>query len=126
MFLNSKQEKVISFCITVLESRGLEVRYPDIEGSSIININEIRWRAVDKRANPSAHILLTKWGGKFKLIMWLPKSLDEGMSCIDPYAVLGQNRTHLILPHRQRQLSLGKINPDMFMTLQEMRDYLGY
>lgn len=126
MFLNSKQEKAISFCITVLESRGLTVRYPNIEGSSIVNINEIRWLAVDKMANPFAHILLTKWSGKFKLIMWLPKNPDEGMSCIDPYVVLAENKTHLILPNGIGQISLGKINPDMFMTLQEMRDYLGY
>lgn len=126
MFLNSKQEQAISFCITVLESRGLTVRYPDIEGSSIININEIRWLAVNRDADVKAHILLTKWNGKFKLVVWLPKSLDEGMSAIDPYTVLSESKTHLILPHGMGQISLGKINPDMFMTLQEMRDYLGY
>lgn len=126
MFLNTKQQKAVEFLITVLESRGLEVRYPDIEGDSKTDIREICWRAVDKRANPSARILLTKWGGKFKLIMWLPKSLDEGMSCIDPYAVISISKTHLILPHGMGQISLGKIDSKMFMTLQEMRDYLGY
>lgn len=126
MFLNSKQEKAISFCITVLESRGLIVRYPDIEGSNISNIQEIRWLAVDREANVKAHILLTKWSGKFKLIIWLPKSLDEGMSAIDPYVVLADSKTHLMIPHGQGHLSLGKIDSKMFMTLQEMRDYLGY
>lgn len=127
MFINLKQQKAIEFCITVLESRGLEVRYPDIETNhGKVNISEIRWQAVDKMANLSAHILLTKWSGKVKLIMWLPKSPNEGMSAIDSYVVLAENKTHLILPQGQGQLSLGKINPDMFMTLQETRDYLGY
>lgn len=126
MFFNSKQQKAIEFLITVLESRGLEVQYPTIEGASIGNIQEIRWRATDKMANSAAHILLTKWDKKFKLIMWLPKNPDGGMSAIDSYVTLAENKTHLILPHSQGQLSLGKINPDMFMTLQEMRDYLGY
>lgn len=126
MFLYPKQQKAVEFCITVLESRGLEVRYPDIEGGSISDIREIRWRAVDKMANPSAHLLLTKWGGKFKLILWLPKNPDEGMTAIDPYVVLAENETYLILPYGQGQLSLGKINPDMFMRQEEMGHYLGY
>lgn len=128
MFLNSKQEKAIEFVITVLESRGLTVRYPEIEGEgdSKTNISRICWRAVDKMANPKAHILLTKWNGKFKLVVWLPKNPDEGMSAIDPYVVLDESKTHLILPYGQGQLSLGKINPDLFVTSSEMRDYLGY
>lgn len=126
MFLNSKQEKAISFVITVLESIGLTVQYPTIEGASISNILEIRWRAVDKMNDPKAHILLTKWNGKFKLVVWLPKNPDDGMSAIDPYVVVSSSKTHLILPHGRGQISLQKIDPSMFMTLQEMRDYLGY
>lgn len=126
MFLNSKQEKAISFCITVLESRGLTVQYPHLMPDSKTQIKEIRWVATDKEDNILARILLTKWQGKFKLIIWLPKNADEGMSAIDSYVVLAENKTHLILPYGQGQLSLGKVNPDMFMSLQEMRDYLGY
>ena len=128
MFLNSKQVKAIEFLITVLESRGLEVRYPDIETShgKVSSISEIRWGARDKAGNPKAHILLTKWDGKFKLIVWLPKNPEDGMTAIDPYLVVSPGKTHLILPYSQGQLSLGKINPEIFMTTEEMRDYLGY
>lgn len=125
MFLNSKQEKAVSFLITVLESRGLEVRYPDIETNhGKVSISEIRWVAVDKMANLSAHIILTKWGGKFKLIMWLPKNPDEGMSAIDSYVIVHNHC--LILPNGCGQLSLHKIDSGIFMSLNEMRDYLGY
>ena len=127
MFLNSKQEKAIEFCITVLESRGLEVRYPDLETNhGKVSISEIRWLAVDKTANISAHILLTKWNKRFKVVLWLPKDPDAGMTVIDTYVVLSQNKTQLILPYGQGQLSLGKTDPNIFMTLEEMRDYLGY
>lgn len=125
MFLNSKQEKAIYFLITVLESRGLEVCYPNIETShGKVNITEIRWQAIDKMANPAAHIILTKWNGKFKLIMWLPKNPEDGMSAIDSYVIV--HNDCLLLPNGCGQLPLHKINPDMFMSLDEMREYLGY
>lgn len=126
MFLTSKQEKAIYFLITVLESRGLEVRYPDIETShGKVNITEIRWQATDKMAaGLAAHIVLTKWNGKFKLVMWLPKNPKEGMAAIDSYVIIRNNR--LLLPNAGGQLSLHKVNPDMFMSLDEMREYLKY
>jgi len=127
MFLNSKQEKAVQFAMTILESRGLEVLYPDIETNhSKISISEIRWKAVKDEWGVAAHILLTKWDKKFKLIVWLPKDPNDGMTAIDPYVVLSPSKTHLILPYGQGQLSLHKIDPDIFMSLQEMKDYLGY
>lgn len=128
MFLNSKQERAIEFCMTILESRGLEVNYPNFTlNPGKVNISAIRWAASDIEGNLKAHILLTKWDKKFKLIVWLPKTkADEDLSAIDPYVVLDENKTHLILPYGQGQLSLGKISPDMFMLVEEMRAYLGY
>lgn len=121
-----RQEKTIQFCITIFESRGLEIRYPSLLGQDRVSITEIEWQAVDKMANPLGRIRLTKWDKKYKLIIYLSKNSDEGMSAIDPYVLLSENKTHLILPYGRGQISLGKISPDMFMSLQEMRDYLGY
>jgi hypothetical protein len=129
MFLNSKQEKAVQFAVTILESRGLEILHPEIKTNhSKISISEIKWKAVKDVTHReiSAHILLTKWDKKFKLIVWLPKDPQDGMTSIDSYVILNPSKTHLILPYGQGQLSLHKIDPEIFMSLQEMRDYLGY
>lgn len=110
--------------MTILEARGLEIQYPEIEGSSKSDIQEIRWRAVDRSAKTTAQIKLTKWWGKPKLLVWLPKNPEDGMASIDSYVTVSENRTHI--NHFGGQISLGKISPDIFMSLQEMREYLGY
>lgn len=127
MFIKSKEKKAIEFIINVLESRGLDVCPPQIKTSgSIANISEIRWLATDKNANPKAHILLFFFNKKPKLILWMPKDSSEGENAIDAYGYGSSNQTHIILPYGAGQLSLGKINPEVFMSYQEMRDYLGY
>ncbi len=127
MFLNKKQESAIEFCITIFESRGLRVCYPDLETyHGRVHMSGIRWTAVNREENASGHILLTKWDKKLKVIIWLPKNPDDdSMSAIDSYLIINPEKTHLTLPYGQGQLSLHKIDPQMFMTREEMRDYLG-
>ena len=128
MFLTKKQESAIEFLITVLESRGLEVHYPHLDTNhGKVNISEIRWVATDKNEKISAHIILTNWGKKFKLIVWLPKNPDDGRSAVDNYVFITLSGKQLVLPYLEEHITLpSNIPSDLFMLHQEMRDYLEY
>lgn len=128
MFLNSKQQKAVEFAITILEARGLIVDLPTIEiDGNKAQIAEIKWLATTEESGKiKAHIILTRWVGKSKVIIWLPKNPDkETILDIDSYVVSALHTSRLILPN-EGQVSLNKTDPNMFMTLEEMRDYLRY
>lgn len=131
MFLNSKTTKAIEFSITVLESMGMEVKFPDlqIEGNSKTEVLCIRWWAMNAEGKYAAHISLVPWGKKLKIIIWLPKNpREDDASDIDHYVVLGNYNVspYLELPHGRGKISLHKIDPSLFFNREEMRLYLGY